>query len=205
MTHLVHLCLVPLLCCCMYLEAVETNINPDSAYLATIRSRQETQWTGNLAVILGVNDILGDEWTGAERPINTGLMFDIGKKGWFANIAIDYKTSSESGTFRTSNVEGSMSELDIGFRMHIDDELVHWKAYLGAGIALIENELDIDGAVRSGSETGYWINTGLYYRYQQRWNIGMDLRYSSVIQGFEDNDNLSPAHFTYGMFAGYHF
>ncbi len=193
-----------LICICVPMAAESLLANPDSTYLARIRERQDQNWSGNLGIFGGINKLLADEWSGAQFQPNVGVMFDIGKRGWLANIAIDYKFSSEEGTFRGQNVEGELTELDIGARFHIDDPTINWKSYFGAGIAFIEDELSIDGVSDSGSETGFWLNAGLYYRWQNQWNIGVDLRYSAVIDDIEDNKLLTPDHYAYGLMVGYH-
>ena len=198
------ICLV-LLICHTAIQAVETNTNPSNAYLAEIRSRQHHEWTGNAALFLGVSDFLEDEWTGSERMETAGLKIDIGKKGWLVNLALDFKTARGEGNNGVNNIEGELTEIDLGVRMYIQEEHLHWGAYIGGGIALIDTELLVNNTSFDASDTGFWINTGIFYRYQETWDFGLDLRYSSVILGFEDSDQINPTHFSYSLSAGYHF
>lgn len=190
----------------LLLQAAEgTSFNPSSSYLARIRANQSFDWTGNVALFAGVSKVLADEWQGAEFQPNLGVMLDFGKKGWLGNIAVDYRSASESGTSTFGlPLDGEINELDIGMRIHIDDPVLNWKAYVGGGVAFIEDELRTGNVTESGSEVGFWLNAGLYYRLRQQWNIGIDLRHSALIRRLEDNEQLTPDNLTYGLMIGYH-
>jgi hypothetical protein len=188
----------------LLLPAVEDNFNQSSSYLARIRANQSRDWTGNIAVIAGLSRMLNDEWNGADRQPTTGIMLDFGKKGWLANLAIDFKTSSESGQDGLVSVDGTLTEIDLGFRIHIDEETIPWKAYIGGGIAFIDEELTRNAVTISESEIAFWLNAGLYYRINQRWNVGIDLRHGTVADDIEDSQLLRSNYYSYGLMVGYH-
>ena len=200
---------VTILLCMLFLshalQAVETNTNPSNAYLARIRANQSNNWNANIAVVIGITDFLEPEWAGADRQETVGLMFDVGKDGWIANLAVDVFTSSGDGNNGSFNVEGSISEIDVGFRMHIYDNDINWGAYIGGGAAIMDSELDIGAVNETASDLGVWGNVGIYYQLEDRWNFGADIRYSAPIIGFEDSDTINPSNFSYTLTFGYHF
>ena len=120
-------------------------------------------------------------------------------------LRLIFFTSSGDGNNNLVNVEGSLTEIDIGVRMHIHDNDINWGAYIGGGLAIMESELDIGALNETASDLGVWGNVGIYYQLDDRWNFGADLRYSTPIIGFEDSDTINPANFSYTLSFGYHY
>ncbi len=184
----------------------ESGVNESNLYLAKIRSNHDNAWTGNLNILAGFSEFIPNEWDGVVTQSQTGFSFDIGKKSWLAHLAIDYRIGTGSDTYQGVDHTSDLTELDLGMRMYYEADTMKWASYFGLGLALIEDKLEAPGIGLSeeGSELGYWFNAGLIYRFHNKWNLGVDFRYTDLFVDTVDNPDIIPNHFFYGLTAGYH-
>ncbi|NRA36690.1 MAG: outer membrane beta-barrel protein [Planctomycetes bacterium] len=181
-------------------------MNDSSLYIAKIRSHHQNVWTGNLNLVAGNSKFTRVAYSPVPDQATAGFNFDIGKKSWLVNFAVDYHMASASATYQGIGYEALTSEYDVGIRLNIDHDNTHWATYLGMGVAFIDHEIKASSIAyaQSGSEIGYWLNAGIHYRLNRTWNIGLDYRYVDTFNDTRDNLALNPTHYFYGLAVGYH-
>lgn len=189
----------------LYTQA-DAAVNQDNLYLAKIRERHSNTWTGNLNITAGNSRFYSDNWGAADELLTPGFNFDIGKKSWLVNMAFNYRTGTANASDTTAAYDASLSAFDAGLRMYFEDPNLNWGAYFGTGLSLISTKIEAPaiGLSETGNEIGYWVNLGIFYRFHQTWNLGVEMRYSNLFVDTVDNANLNPNHYFYGLIAGYH-
>lgn len=177
-------------------------------------------WTGNVNAAFGNKMLDYDYWNPVDDHLQAGIFFDLAGPGWPVNIALDVFHSWEerSGYFPreddpTKTQYGrytlKTTTADLGVRYYIE-EFNHFVPFIEGGLAVINIDGDVEqsGTRYSESDTGVggWLGAGLYYRFSESVNIGVDGRYNYA------SVNITPrgisgnaGGFAFSVLAGYHF
>ena len=141
-------------------------------------------WTFNVMGVYGLRSLKGSDFAPVNKQSNTGIMFDAGRKEWPLHFCIDYFSSDDSGTDAGIAYDSSVEEIDLGVRYIIDIEDQPITLIAGFGYALVDVEVKADSGVLqtndSMSTDGFWLEIGSYYRFQDRFLVGFDLRYTDA-------------------------
>lgn len=145
---------------------------------------------------LGSQPDLGVEMTfrGADWPI--GVAVDIlgsARQEEVSEYAYPY--------FIDLEVDASTAEVDVGVRKIWELPGKAVRPYVGGGLALARGEVELTGDAfipliglitvsesDDGTGVGYWLGGGVYWRLGERFNIGLNARYSSAEVELEDAD-----------------
>lgn len=175
------------------------------------------RWSGNVNLFLGEKFLDEDNWEPLDQQFEMGLLLDVDfKHRWIPfSIALDLLYSRDEddvgtldmgiGTFYT-NVESRITELDLGIRK-IWEAPKHIRPFIGGGLAIINGEMKADslGVSVSDDETGYgmWAEIGAYLTLSERFNLGIDARWSKAeIDLFDREAKVGGWHI--GALAGLH-
>ena len=160
---------------------------------------------------------LDSDWNPVDDQTEYGINFNFGIGDWPVALAVDILTSEDSGSYYyygyDADVDGETLELDVGVRKSFGERKV--QPYLGGGIAYIDGELKIDvpalGPVAtlslSDAAVGLWADVGVMFQLGERFNLGIDVRYSSAdvdfgVPGFGSIEvDAGGTH--YGVVAGF--
>lgn len=149
-------------------------------------------WTGNVNLFLGEKFLDKDNWEPVEKQIEGGILIDFKQNRFPFSIALDLLCSKDEedigildlgiGTFYT-NVESRIMEFDLGIRK-IWECPRHIRPFIGGGLAIINGEIKSEslGVSVSDDETGFgiWADIGIYVTLSERFNIGVDARWSKA-------------------------
>jgi len=175
------------------------------------------RWSGNVNLFLGEKFLDEDNWEPVDQQFEMGLLMDIDfKHRWIPfSLALDllYSRGEDDvgtldlgvGTFYT-NVDSRIIELDLGIRK-IWDAPKHIRPFIGGGLAIINGEMKAEsiGVSVSDDETGYgmWADIGVYVMLSERFNLGIDARWSKAeIDLFDREAKVGGWHI--GALAGLH-
>ena len=155
----------------------QTSLNPHS-------------WSGNVNLLLGAKFLDDDDWEPVDEQVEGGILVDFKQNRFPLSIAIDLLYSGNDqdigvdvfgfGTFG-AHVEARTTEVNIGVRK-IWEKFETVRPFIGGGMAIINAELESKtlGASESDDDTGLgvWIDAGIYLTLSQRFNLGVDARWS---------------------------
>ncbi len=165
------------------------------------------QAEGNINFMFGQKNLDSDDWEPVEDQMEFGLMFDYKPQTWPISIAVDVLYSEDDSSVSIFDVEGETLELNLGVRKYFP-VTEQFKPYIGGGIAYIKGEVSASafGLTASGddSDFGFWVSGGAVVTFAQRFNIGVDFRYSQAEITIEGVDGeAGGTHIL--AFAGFHF
>ncbi|MCP4632169.1 MAG: hypothetical protein GY855_04530, partial [candidate division Zixibacteria bacterium] len=137
------------------------------------------EWTGNAGFLVGTKQLDDDDWEPIDKHDELGIMVDFSKKKWPVSIAIDVFRSSDEDNFLGISVEGSTSELCLGIRKTwgTDNSI---RPFLGAGLAIISAEFELEWLDDDDSAVGIWLGGGVYWTLNKECNLGLVVRYSDA-------------------------
>lgn len=147
-------------------------------------------WSGNVNLFAGAKILDGDEWEPVDRQAEGGVLIDFRHRVLPFNIAIDLLYSRDEEDIDvevlnvgrvTAKVESEIMEFDLGLRKIWEQPKV-LRPFLGGGLAIIRAEIEASARGRSTSDTdtavGAWLDAGIYVTLAERWNVGVDGRWS---------------------------
>jgi opacity protein-like surface antigen len=145
---------------------------------------------GNVNIMYGQKSLDEDDWDPVQDQREYGLMIDFkGNDNWPFSIALDFLKSYDDSDLYLSDygivldTEGETQELDLGIRKYFQ-VTKSFKPYIGGGVAFISAEKSASYAGESipfdGSGVGFWLSGGMVFTIAERFNIGVDLRYSAA-------------------------
>lgn len=151
-------------------------------------------------------------------PSEYGIGVSFGNPDWPVMIAVDLLIAEEDDStraeyyygFATEKVEVETTELNLGVRKFwTNKEKVH--PYVGGGLAYIKADVkdiaklfaengipglkqtQIDEAVLvddDDSGIGFWANAGVLFRLNDKFSLGLDVRYSDADAEFQEPEFL---------------
>ncbi len=181
--------IIPLFCSLalftQYGHSVEVReLSESRRYITESDMNTFNDWTFNVMGAFGLRSLKGSDFAPVNKQSNAGIMFDAGRKEWPMHLCIDYFTSDDSGTDNGIAYDSSIEELDLGLRYIIDIEDRPITLIAGFGFALIDVEVKADSGVLQTNDAmstdGFWLELGSYYRFQDRFLLGFDLRYTDA-------------------------
>ncbi len=145
-------------------------------------AKAESEWTGNLNLLIGRKSLGGDWRDELEQLTNVGLMMDFRKKTWPVSLVFDWTIGTTDYEASDSNGSLLIREFDIGVRKYlVSDEGAFF--YLGGGLAFASADLEIrvpgESFSESESETGLWGGIGGGFTINKACNLFVDLRAST--------------------------
>ncbi len=193
-----------------FLAAASLGILLSQTLLPGRAAALEAGWTGNANFLLGAKALDKDEWEPADEQAEFGAEVDFRKRDWPVSLAIDLLGAVGEGRVYTylgeAKFESETSELSVGVRK-VWDGSPHVRPYIGGGIALAKAtaRVSLSGFTLEDSDngTGYWLGGGVYWTLSESFNIGLELRSSSVKTDlFGQEVKAGGGHF--GLLLGYH-
>jgi len=156
-----------------------------------------------------VDDLSKDE-TGADldNQFDVGVEMSFGGNDWPVMIAVDLLGSWKDDSFTYEyyyggyyylndyDVSSSTQELDVGIRKTWEFATNPTRPYIGGGVAGIRGSVNFDVSTPfdsfsvddDGFGFGYWIGGGVYWKLGQKFNLGLNLRYSTAKVDFDKFD-----------------
>lgn len=143
-------------------------------------------WSGNVGVYLGNKTLDDRDWPQHDEHGAIGLISDFKKKEWPVSVAVDVFGTGDEDELGSEKHEVYTAEMHLGlrktFKLPIED--CKLRPYVGGGVAFIHTEQKQRSAGLTSdyqdSEQGYWVGTGTYFRLNEHFNLGVDVRYSEA-------------------------
>jgi hypothetical protein len=168
--------------------------------------------TGNISGYFGFRALDKDDWEPVDDHLQFGAVGDITPTGWPVAIAVDLLISvgveeDEYVDGSLADIIGSVTELDVGVRKIFNTES-NFSPYIGGGLAFATATREIDYVFSPSvddddSGVGIWVGGGFYALLGNHFNVGLDLRFSSVeVELF--NEDVNAGGFQLGALVGYH-
>lgn len=156
-------------------------------------------WAGdrNLAFQIGQKGLDNDDWGTIDSQLAFGLHYDMAM-GWPVNLSGDVLMSSGSD----GDLSGGTTELTVGVRKYFNADAKP-AFYAGAGLSFVLANSKIDGTTwdESANGIGFTANGGALYPINEKFNIGLDLRFTSANADFNGTDVASGG-LTYSLVVG---
>lgn len=144
-----------------------------------------SSWTGNVNLSLGMKFLDEDDWSPLEEQAEGGLSFDIGKTAWPVHILVESLYSKDDDVEIISGIdyEATTTELILGVKkIWMPSRSI--RPFIGGGLCLASAEMEASQGYQKISDddsgVGFSISGGVYWTLGQHFNLGVDLRYSSV-------------------------
>lgn len=140
---------------------------------------------GNVNIMYGQKSLDKDDWDPVQDQREYGLMIDFkGNDNWPFSIALDFLSSKDDGDWSGYELEGETQEFNVGIRKYFPVSK-SFKPYIGGGVAFISAEQTVSYAGDSASVddsgvVGFWLSGGMVFTIAERFNMGVDLRYSAA-------------------------
>lgn len=163
-------------------------------------------WTGNVNAFLGMKYLDEDDWSPMEEQPEGGILFDIGKIDWPVHILVESMYSMDDDVISGVDVEATTTELILGVKK-IWAPNSSIRPYIGGGLCFASAELKGSQGYQQVSDddsgTGFSICGGVYWTIGRHFNLGLDLRYSTVEATLYETDAAIGGTHS-GLLLGYH-
>jgi hypothetical protein len=162
-------------------------------------------WTGNANLFLGQKKLNKNDWDPADKQAEAGLLFDFRPVEWPVSIAIDLLASEDKVTVAGLKIKASTTEADLGLRKIWEISGSSIRPYIGGGVAFVNAKLKERNTNVSIDDngTGYWLDGGAYWTFNESFNLGLELRYSNAdVTLLGSNVKAGGTHA--GVVLGYH-
>lgn len=160
------------------------------AAVVVLAAAAPTTQANNVNVFLGQKNLDEGDWDVFDTDIldvgeqdEFGILTDWGVGDWPVALAVDLLISSKDKNDSNFDIDidGSTWEIDLGVRKYWGTDGM-FRPYVGGGLGLISAKVE----AQSGGETfddddsaiGWFVNGGLSWRLAERFNLGVDVRYS---------------------------
>lgn len=148
-----------------------------SLLLAICSHTPADEWEGHASLLFGQKK-LDKDWQSHDSQASGGFITDFKKSDWPVSIAIDIIGGNDDNK-KGDLVESDTAELDIGVRKIWQLESLPIQPYLGGGLAFITAEQRRTNDRKQEDEVvGGWLGAGAYWDINDRFNLGVDVRYS---------------------------
>lgn len=177
----------------------------------------EPRWSGNVNLFFGMKFLDEKDWKPVDKQMQAGILFDVRHRALPFNIAFDLLYSRDEADFDVAvlgidsmevEVEGETLEMDLGVRK-IWEGPREVRPFLGGGLAVIRAEIEAKGGGGSVSDRdtalGIWLDVGAYVTLGERWNLGVDGRWSWAKADLMGVENADVGGWHLGALLGAHF
>ena len=141
----------------------------------------DDNWSNRVSILFGQKHLQKDIFD-EKKHSAFGIGFDIQKKDWPVSIAIDLIGSGKEKNTVNSETEVATGELHVGIRKHWLFNNV--EPYIGGGANLSVTEVTKFNGTSVGKQDdddiGYWISTGINWKFDNNIIVGADIRYSDA-------------------------
>lgn len=168
------------------------------------------EWTGNVNVLLGQKSLEEDDWKPLEKQLEFAVEGDFKEKSWPVSITIGIVGTADKETITLYSydieMEGTTSEINLGIKKIFDNSGII-RPFIGGGLSLISAEIKAtaEGVSVSTDDTGtgFWLSGGVYWTFDNHFNLGAEVKYSRAEGTFGDVDaDMGGTHL--GALIGYH-
>jgi opacity protein-like surface antigen len=170
-------------------------------------------------IVVGQRD-LGDDLEPVEEQFAVGLdysrMFGDGRFAWSvgASYSNDEKTVNNSvpnqtlgpaGGVQFFDITGTLIQVDVGARVFLTSPDARVRPYVGAGLAFVQAETEVNGSSGDDSSFGGLLRGGVDFRLTEALYLGLEAR-SLLGTDFDINGNNLDADYTqFGAVLGFAF
>lgn len=165
--------------------------------------KRESNWTGNINFFVGEKSFDEDDWQPLENQTEGGVKVDFKKKKWPVSIALGLMAATkDEDKDGKSHVSTSSYELDFGVKKIWGDHS-RFRPFIAGGVAMIDFKSTMKGVSDNSNALGFWIEGGVYWTLINRFNLGLNARFSKAeAQLFDVEKELGGEHL--GVLIGYH-
>jgi hypothetical protein len=126
-----------------------------------------------------------------DRQPDLGAEISLARDGWPIAVALDLMASTTSedrdvfafGVAYDLDIKSTNFELDLGIRKIWEPDSPI-RPYLGGGLAFGHGRLEVDlngtSAAEEDTGVGRWVGGGVYWKIQERFNLGLNIRWSAI-------------------------
>jgi hypothetical protein len=138
--------------------------------------------SGNANFVLGGRGLDKDFWEPVNGQAVIGVVVDFGKKDWPIHLetGIQVSVGAEEDFFVTSDVYGSVAELDFGVNKTWELKGAT-RPFIGGGLATVGAAYTVEAPLGDIEEDdnsgGVYFHGGAFWRLGKRFNIGIDGRF----------------------------
>lgn len=198
----IFLCVIFLHCPAPFAQEIERDVDAKT-------------WTGNVNLFLGAKILDKADWEPLDKQVEGGVLLDVKHRRLPISFALDFLYATDDDDIDViglglghygMKVEGRIMELDVGVRKiwELRQEL---RPYLGGGVAVINGRLKAEALNQSVSDDdtdwGLWLNAGMYVTFADRFNLGIDGRWSGAdVKLYDVDTKVGGWHI--GLLAGVH-
>lgn len=184
-------------------------IDETREYITETDFDEYNKWEINVLGAAGLKYLEGGDWNPVDDHSEFGVLIDVGRKEWPLRLSLDYLLSSDSESENGTEFDLETSELHIGLRYVIDIPDSMFTIYTGAGVALVDIELDATtgfvSLAEDESSIGGYIGWGSYLRWTDNFLTGFDLRFTEARLDLENASNLNAGGWHVLLTAGFRF
>ncbi|WP_448248399.1 outer membrane beta-barrel protein [Thalassotalea agariperforans] len=141
----------------------------------------EEHWENRISILLGKKHLDKDDFVDNKHPA-FGINLDIKRKSWPVSIAVDLMSSGEEIKSEHRKIERVTGGLHLGIRKYWLFNNI--EPYVGGGInlAVAERKKIINNQIekQDDDDTGYWLATGVNWKFDNQIFIGAEVRYSDA-------------------------
>lgn len=168
-------------------------------------------WAGNANLIVGKRSLDDDAfWEPLEEQNVYGVNVDWAPEDWPVHLQFGASLSSDDGQVsrsgETIDADVEIRELSFGLvRIWEGHRLL--RPYLGGGLSTVMAE--IDATLGSESESfdddsfGFFVNGGLYLRFGERFNVGIDGRILHLTDLSLEGESFDADYLQLGLLLGW--
>lgn len=146
-------------------------------------------------------------WNPYEEQLELGGVIDIKPDYWPVSIVTGIYWSADARDEQAANQSytennGTTTEMLLGLRRTWAFNGTNLRPFYVAGLAYISGEKEELGKTQKDSMLGYWLGTGISWTFIQRFDVGVEARYSKAEADFSGTDvELGGTHL--GVTLGY--
>ena len=164
--------------------------------------------SGNLNLFAGTKQMNENDWEPVDDHGELGIMFNYTQANWPVSVAAGLLGSYADETEDGIDMEVETREACVGVIRIWEPANTSLRPYIGAGVALIRADGDLDNEILyfedSDSGVGFWLSGGAYLTISEHFNLGFMCRYSEAeVTLFNSDMKAGGAHI--GVLVGYHF
>ncbi|MCF2947569.1 porin family protein [Paraglaciecola aquimarina] len=159
-------------------------------FLANKSALASEEWQNRATLYFGQKHLDKDDFEDKTHGA-FGISFDLKRKGWPVSIAMDLMAAGKKIEGEQVNIERVTGGFHLGVRKYwmLNENL---EPYLGGGINFSGAEREkIQGATTvtfSDRDTGYWLATGINWKFKNRLTLGAEIRYSKANVNLDNID-----------------
>ena len=138
--------------------------------------------SGHIGGFLGLKTMNSSDWPDIDKHFAMGVIFDIKKDSWPISVALDMMDTGSEYEHGSAKDLSHTTEYHFGVRKIFMNQDPKIQPYIGAGVSFMYAELEYEvnnmTMTQDDSDVGSWFGAGMYYEYNPRFVLGLDVRYS---------------------------